>query len=205
MSHQNWTWIGALLIGLLVQTAAHGRSDNEIDPVNCKVNMQNLDEVVVAQLAGKIDGFCYSMAAQNKYFPIGIPTPPHRLQIQHTPKGENVYLYANYYYRERKLIGSMKEPDLDGKPSRSYQFKMLVTLMKIDKTNHYKPLCQIVDAKFRYVKEPWGWFLSEDTRPPGPSVQFLLSQLDASVAAGKTSISEATRIKRLESQCNKSI
>ena len=197
-----------LLVLLLVFNQAHAftQAEGEVDVTNCKINLQNLDEVFAAELAGKLVGPCFSLNAQNKYWPIGVPTQPSNLQKKYTPKGKSVHHHARYFKREQKVLGVIDEPDFDGKPSKSYRMRFLVTLMYIEKTNTYKPICEIVDGKMRYAKLPWGWFSVENTDvPPGGDVSTMLKTKSELVSKGKVPPERFEQIKKIESQCKKTL
>jgi hypothetical protein len=180
-------------INIFAKSADTPAYSNEIDASQCPIDMHNLDEVVVAQIAGKVTQHCFSLAAEYKYWPIGVPKPPSNIQKKYTPKGKDIEQYANYHTRDVKIIDSKAEPNVDGKISRSYRIRILISLMQVNRSNQFKPLCEITTEKLQFVKEPWGWFLMFSTLPPGFKVNSLIEAYGNPVETNRIQLTDTEK------------
>ena len=130
---------------------------DELPSPDCKVDLQNLDEVVHKSLSGQLDSmYCMSTRLFNHYWNAA-PPPVTAIQKKYAPKGKSVRHYARFYFRDYKILSSKDIAPIDGKPARSYQVKVLYVLMQFADTGEEKPLCETATYDIKVAKESWGW------------------------------------------------
>lgn len=152
------TCMGLLAICLIHAQAicAEMPMDDRPSP-DCKIDLQNLDEVVHKSLSGQLDSmYCMSKRLFDHYWNAA-PPPVSAIQRKYAPKGKPVRHYARFYFKDYKILSSKDIAPIDGKPARSYQVKVLYVLMQFAHTGEEKPLCETAIYTVKFAKEPWGW------------------------------------------------
>ena len=196
---------------------------DELPSPDCKVDLQNLDEVVHKSLSGQLDSmYCMSTRLFNHYWNAA-PPPVTAIQKKYTPKGKSVRHYARFYFRDYKILSSKDIAPIDGKPARSYQVKVLYVLMQFADIGVEKPLCETATYSVKFAKEPWGWhevpgvwsgtnadavvkLLEQDVLPNGP---YATKSTDSEKLARdkKRNLDRSTELLQLfakfSEQCNK--
>jgi hypothetical protein len=130
---------------------------DDLPSPDCKIDLQNLDEVVHKSLSGQLDSmYCMSQRLYDHYWNAA-PPPVTDIQRKYAPKGKPVRHYARFYFRDYKILSSKDIAPIDGKPARSYQVKVLYVLMQFADTGEEKPLCETATYTVKFAKEPWGW------------------------------------------------
>lgn len=149
-------WLLAMCLVHAHATGAQMPTDDLPSP-DCKIDLQNLDEVVHKSLSGQLDSmFCMSKRLYDHYWN-SAPPPVTAIQRKYAPKGKPVRHYARFYFRDYKILSSKDIAPIDGKPARSYQVKVLYVLMQFADTGEEKPLCETATYEIKVAKEPWGW------------------------------------------------
>jgi hypothetical protein len=149
-------WLVAMCLVNAYATGAQMPTDDLPSP-DCKIDLQNLDEVVHKSLSGQLDSmFCMSKRLYDHYWNAA-PPPVTAIQRKYAPKGKSVRHYARFYFRDYKILSSKDIAPIDGKPARSYQVKVLYVLMQFADTGEEKPLCETATYTVKFAKELWGW------------------------------------------------
>jgi hypothetical protein len=152
--------LGVWLLAVCIVNAHAAQAQMPTDDLpspDCKIDLQNLDEVVHKSLSGQLDSmYCMSQRLYDHYWNAA-PPPVTDIQRKYAPKGKPVRHYARFYFRDYKILSSKDIAPIDGKPARSYQVKVLYVLMQFADTGEEKPLCETATYEIKVAKESWGW------------------------------------------------